>query len=207
VLEATPQPGRLGRGRTTKVRVPPRDRRSDLLDAAERVLTRGGPQALTLQAVASEAGVSKGGLLYHFANKAELIAALVDRLVEDTNANYARWDDGQPGSYTRAFIASTCHILTAADGDDVLRRWAVILAASTEPGMQDPIAGAFEEGMKQRPDLDEYPLRAQIARLAADGLWWNAMFVNAFRDPELVGRIQAAIVDYAQGGDGGVEPT
>ena len=131
----------------------------------------------------------------------------MDRLVEDTNANYARWDDGQPGSYTRAFIASTCHILTAADGDDVLRRWAVILAASTEPGMQDPIAGAFEEGMKQRPDLDEYPLRAQIARLAADGLWWNAMFVNAFRDPELVGRIQAAIVDYAQGGDGGVEPT
>jgi hypothetical protein len=55
--------------------------------------------------------------------------------------------------------------------------------------------------------LDKYPLRAQIARLAADGLWWNAMFVNAFRDPELVGRIQAAIVDYAQGGDGGVEPT
>ncbi|MDT5291990.1 MAG: Tetracyclin repressor-like, C-terminal domain, partial [Mycobacterium sp.] len=49
--------------------------------------------------------------------------------------------------------------------------------------------------------VDRYPVRAQIARLAADGLWWNAMFVNAFRDPELNKRISAALVDYAEGRD------
>jgi AcrR family transcriptional regulator len=172
-----------------------------LLDAAEQVLTRGGPQALTLQAVADEAGVSKGGLLYHFSNKSELVRGLVERLVDDTNNNYAHWDDGEPGSYTRAYIASTCHNLTTADADRVLRRWSVILAASTEPEMQGPISQAFETWMWPAPGVDRNPLRAQIARLAADGLWWNAMFVNAFRDPELNKRISAALVDYAEGRD------
>ena len=181
--------------------MPRGDRRNELLDAAEQVLSRGGPQALTLQAVADEAGVSKGGLLYHFANKSELVRGLVERLVNDTNSNYAHWDDGEPGSYTRAYIASTTHHLTAADADRVLRRWSVILAASTEPEMQGPIADAFETWMWPAPGVDRYPARAQIARLAADGLWWNAMFVNAFRDPELNKRISAALVDYAEGRD------
>ncbi|MFG1929242.1 TetR family transcriptional regulator [Mycobacterium sp. NPDC048908] len=172
-----------------------------MLDAAEQVLTRGGPQALTLQAVADAAGVSKGGLLYHFSNKSELVRGLVERLVDDTNSNYAQWDDGRPGAYTRAYIASTCHSLTTADADRVLRRWAVILAASTEPDMQGPIAKAFEAWMWPEPGVDSFPLRAQIARLAADGLWWNAMFVKAFRDPELNKRIAAALVDYAEGRD------
>jgi AcrR family transcriptional regulator len=180
--------------------VPPRDRRNDLLDAAEQVLSRGGPQALTLQTVAAEAGVSKGGLLYHFANKAELVAALVERLVADTNANLARYDDGKPGSYTRAYIEGTTRSITAEDGDAVLRRWAVILAACTEPGMQEPISRAFEKWMECKPS-DEFPLRAQIARLAADGLWWNAQFVEAFRDPELNRRIKTALLDYAEGRD------
>ena len=51
-----------------------------LLDAASAVIRRDGAQALTLDAVAAEAGVSKGGLLYHFKSKRELLDALVRRL-------------------------------------------------------------------------------------------------------------------------------
>ena len=67
--------------------------------------------------------------------------------------------------------------------------------------MQAPISEAFETWMRPRPGSDQFPERAQIARLAADGLWWNAMFVKAFRDPELNKRISAALVDYAEGRD------
>jgi len=67
----------------------------------------------------------------------------VERLVDDTNNNYAHWDDGEPGSYTRAYIASTTHHLTAADADRVLRRWSVILAPY-RTGNAGPIAEAFE---------------------------------------------------------------
>ena len=53
--------------------------RERLLDAAVAVVRRDGAQALTLDAVAAEAGVSKGGLLYHFRSKRDLLDALVER--------------------------------------------------------------------------------------------------------------------------------
>src|SRR5690242_16415505 len=53
--------------------------RDRLLDAAGTVVHRDGAQALTLDAVAKEAAVSKGGLLYHFKTKNDLVQAMVDR--------------------------------------------------------------------------------------------------------------------------------
>jgi AcrR family transcriptional regulator len=50
-----------------------------LLDAAERVVVRDGAARLTMDAVVQEAGISKGGLLYHFPSKEALLAAMVSR--------------------------------------------------------------------------------------------------------------------------------
>lgn len=53
-----------------------------LFEAAERVLLREGPGALTSRAVTSEAGVAKGVLHRHFADFDDFLAALVlDRVV------------------------------------------------------------------------------------------------------------------------------
>jgi AcrR family transcriptional regulator len=52
--------------------------RAAILAAAERVMSEQGITNLTLDLVAKEAGVSKGGLLYHFASKDELIMGLLD---------------------------------------------------------------------------------------------------------------------------------
>ncbi|MBK6637618.1 MAG: helix-turn-helix transcriptional regulator [Rhodocyclaceae bacterium] len=54
--------------------------RERLLDAAGRVASREGYGAFTLEAVAAEAGTSKGGLLYHYASKELLIAGMVERM-------------------------------------------------------------------------------------------------------------------------------
>ena len=66
---------------------PARDR---LLDAAERVVVESGATHLTLDAVAKSAGVSKGGLLYHFPSKEALLAGLVARHFEDVDAEVAK---------------------------------------------------------------------------------------------------------------------
>ena len=55
----------------------PLSSRERILAAAVQVALREGVSAMTLEAVAREAGVSKGGLLYHFASKDELIAAML----------------------------------------------------------------------------------------------------------------------------------
>jgi len=65
-----------------------RDARQQLFDAAERVLLRDGPSALTSRAVTTEAGVAKGVLHRHFADFDAFLAELVlDRIARlDTQA-------------------------------------------------------------------------------------------------------------------------
>ena len=58
-----------------------RDARDQLFDAAERVLLRDGPSALTSRAVTTEAGCAKGVLHRHFADFDAFLAELVlDRI-------------------------------------------------------------------------------------------------------------------------------
>ena len=66
------------------------DARDQLFDAAERVLLRGGPNALTSRAVTTEAGCAKGVLHRHFADfdtfLAELIVDRIGRIDEQAAA-------------------------------------------------------------------------------------------------------------------------
>ncbi|SDD56452.1 TetR/AcrR family transcriptional regulator [Glycomyces harbinensis] len=66
--------------------VPMGDARERLFDAADRILLRDGPSALTSRAVTDEAGVAKGVLHKHFADFDGFLAAFVldraDRLDE-----------------------------------------------------------------------------------------------------------------------------
>lgn len=58
-----------------------RDVREQLFDAAERVLLRDGPSALTSRAVTAEAGCAKGVLHRHFADFDSFLAELIgDRI-------------------------------------------------------------------------------------------------------------------------------
>ena len=47
--------------------------RERVLDAFESILVEHGERTATLDAVAESAGVSKGGLLYHFGSKQALV--------------------------------------------------------------------------------------------------------------------------------------
>jgi AcrR family transcriptional regulator len=67
-----------------------------ILDAAERLLARGGPASIA--AVAAEAGVSRVTVYAHFAKLPELVEAVVERAVARTTAVLAaaELDDGPP---------------------------------------------------------------------------------------------------------------
>ncbi|KPQ05652.1 MAG: transcriptional regulator, TetR family [Rhodobacteraceae bacterium HLUCCA12] len=79
--------------------------RRKLLDAAERIARSEGPAAMSLDAVAAAAGVSKGGLLYHFPSKSRLLEALVDDYLarfDSTLQDHER--TGRPNAVIRAYI-------------------------------------------------------------------------------------------------------
>lgn len=67
----------------------PNPLRDSLLDAALAVIARSGACRLTLDAVAAEAQVSKGGLLYHFPDKESLLRGLLDRHLDRRAAWFA----------------------------------------------------------------------------------------------------------------------
>lgn len=60
--------------------------RDDILDSFENLIIDQGERAATLARVAELAGVSKGGLLYHFGSKEALVDGLTERFDEQTRA-------------------------------------------------------------------------------------------------------------------------
>ncbi|MFG1945044.1 TetR/AcrR family transcriptional regulator [Nonomuraea sp. NPDC048826] len=139
-------------------------RRDELLDAAEDLLSDLGSTALTLSAVADRAGVSKGGLLYHFSTKEALIKAMVERLIEEFDDLVSAQPDA---TYTERYLGATL----AAVRSGKLRRWAVVTGASGNTYLLAPLREAMARW--HREGLDEEPDRvaAQIVRLACEGLW------------------------------------
>lgn len=160
--------------------------RSALLDAAEHVLFEHGTQALTLAAVARRAGVSKGGLLYHFPTKDALITALVSRVIDDFDELIASFDDGSPGSYTRAYVEATFVVLTEAGNERTRRRWSGITAAATDPALSAPLCAAMARWHRLDPQEPD-PVSAMVVRMAAEGLWEVVSHA-----PELLGAAQYA---------------
>src|ERR1700761_4568849 len=79
--------GKDGRHVPTGVAI--RDPRRQLFDAAERVLLRDGPAALTSRAVTDEAGVAKGVLHRHFTDFEAFLAELVLDGIAQVNAQAA----------------------------------------------------------------------------------------------------------------------
>lgn len=57
-------------------------KRSDLIGLAEEILFEAGHEALTLRAVAARADIRLGHLQYYFPNRADLVDALLSRILE-----------------------------------------------------------------------------------------------------------------------------
>jgi AcrR family transcriptional regulator len=80
-----------------------------ILAAAARIVLRDSVRRLTLDAVAREAKLSKGGVLYHFATKEALIQAMLAPLIQSYERELAGpQHDAAPGRWTRAYVRRTC---------------------------------------------------------------------------------------------------
>lgn len=149
-----------------------------ILEAAGRTVIAHGVAGLTLEAVAEAAGLSKGGLLYHYASKEALLAAMVEHLIEVTEQRIDdhRAADPGPGAWTRGYIRA-CAVDDVAAHDPTGRLGVALLAAgATNPGLTDGLRTRQATWRARLHDDGIDPVAAQVARLAADGLWLNDIF-------------------------------
>ncbi len=151
--------------------------REALLRAASQVVIDKGVEALTLDAVAQQAGVSKGGLLYHFPNKDALMGSMVEQLVQDFEAVLQTEFDqddapGTPGQWVRAYIRATLRF--SKQSLALIARLSSIAADS--PNLLEA-AKVYDQQWRQRVETSGIdPTKATIILLATDGLWLSEVF-------------------------------
>jgi AcrR family transcriptional regulator len=142
------------------------DTRRRLLDAATALVRRDGARALTLEAVAAEAGVSKGGLLYHFKTKRDLLDAMLEGWLEEFETEI---EAASEGNFAAGWVrASDVSGWAAADR---AIEFGFLAAMVEEPATLEAVRERYSEWMGRLTAGSDDPVRATLARLAADGLW------------------------------------
>lgn len=145
--------------------------RQNILQAAYQFVQREGGDRLTLDAVAHEAGLSKGGLLYHFPTKDALIGGMVAYLVDQFQGNLDRaYAEEVPGagSWLRAYIRASYN----SPDEEIDGATALLAAVANNPSLLEPLRAQYAS-WQARTEHDGVPAaRATIIRLALDGLWF-----------------------------------
>jgi AcrR family transcriptional regulator len=84
--------------------------RAAAIQAALAIIARDGPGRLTLDAIARESGISKGGVMHHFRTKEAVVTALLEHLTERfgkfTQDYLAEIGPDGPGAFLEAQIAT-----------------------------------------------------------------------------------------------------
>jgi AcrR family transcriptional regulator len=144
--------------------------RERVLEAAERVVSEVGAARLTLDAVSQAAGVSKGGLLYHFPSKESLLTALAQRYVDSMQGCIANAKGTLSASDTGRDLKAC--VLGVLGSDPRLKAMgAVLLAtAANDLTLLEVIRTRIAEHTRELEDANVDFARASIVLLAIDGL-------------------------------------
>ena len=178
------------------------DTRERILGALRGMLARGGTTSVTLEAIAAEAGVSKGGLLYHFPSKSAMYLGLLqsvrDSVVTDMAAATAR------SGAARGFLE-----YSEPTADDEADFFTSLIAAvrtgqNADAGEQDGQAAAllvdifraWEEPM--RAAVGD-PVQAETIRLVGFGLYFSALTGLPPVDPGVLAELFDRLVPRSPG--------
>jgi AcrR family transcriptional regulator len=164
--------------------MPPARTRDRLLDAAGAVVMRDGAQALTLDAVAEEAEVSKGGLLYHFKSKRDLVEGMVERWL----AEFEREMHDEDDDFVRGYIKAS-----APAGNEL----GMLAALVADPSLLVAVRKQYGIWQDRVEREGRDPVDATVARLAADGVWLAELLGMGPPTGELRERVLQRLLDLA----------
>ncbi|EAQ02607.1 transcriptional regulator, TetR family protein [Pseudooceanicola batsensis HTCC2597] len=137
-----------------------------ILSAARAVAAREGAGRITIDAVAKESGLSKGGLLYNFPTKKALLSGLLDQMLAEHRELLGSVPERHPSRTLRGHLET---VLRSKDEDDDLSM-AVLAASALDPTLLDPLrvelAGDIECIVSETQDAPG----AMVAVLAIQGL-------------------------------------
>ncbi|UOQ42898.1 TetR/AcrR family transcriptional regulator [Halobacillus salinarum] len=150
-------------------------RKIDILTAASKIVSDRGIFNLTLEAVAEQAGISKGGLLYHYPSKEALVKGMVEHLAsnyQEKIKNNAEQDPVEKGRWTRSFLDVTFN--QSYENKDM--NAGLLAAKAVNSDLLEPIRQAYKNWQHEIENDGLDPVKATIIRLAIDGIWLSELF-------------------------------
>src|SRR5580692_7640376 len=141
--------------------------RTQILQAAVRVTERRGITALTLEAAAEEAGLTKPGLMYHFRTRDDLLMAIQRHLTE-TWEQYLLAELGKPLEQSTAQERAAAYARVNARGPASKAELAFMVESATSPELAQVWNDLMARWVPQPPVPDPVQLDLFLARLAAD---------------------------------------
>lgn len=159
----------------TKTQKDKSDTRQRIFRAAAQIINTKGVLALTLEAVAKEAKISKGGLLYHFASKDDLMKGMNDFIMHsfiDDVKRVASEDPSDKGKWTRSYTKSTFNQLDDEFDIDV----AFLSAVATNPNLVRSMSKDLMDLHNHIENDQIDPIVSTVIRLAVDGMYFNQLY-------------------------------
>ncbi|GLW66788.1 TetR family transcriptional regulator [Actinomadura rubrobrunea] len=158
------------------------DRRRALLEAADRVIQREGPEA-SMAAIAAEAGISKPILYRHFGDKSGLYRALAERhtrkLIEGIREEFSRSDSVR--ARTRSTIDTYLAVISK---NPALYRFLMHRASAEDPSTHSAMSTMIREVSRELAEVmiaeGRLPDRARayvwghavVGMVQTAGDWW-----------------------------------
>jgi AcrR family transcriptional regulator len=189
-------------------------RREALVAAALAIVAESGPEAATVRAIATRAGVTGGLIRHYFATKEDLIrtayTALMDRMLTDSTAMLDRAPQDDPVARLAAFVAAS--LSPPVTGAETVGLWAAFIRrACSDPAIlavHEATYLAYRDRLQAmiaalpRP-ADPATLRAQAIACngVIDGLWLEASLLPDTFAPGEMARIGLASVGAILGLD------
>lgn len=154
--------------------------REIILDAAEALVSTVGANHMSLDAVAAQAGISKGGLLYLFPSKVALLKGMLERYVERLEAGQSAAKGRRPMSEARRLLAARL----AARGQKSATKqrthsFSMIAAIAERPALLDPVRAAHKRIWQRLQETSKDPELALLAWFALEGLLFVELFATS----------------------------
>ncbi|MYN25316.1 TetR/AcrR family transcriptional regulator [Duganella levis] len=171
--------------------------RDALLDVLESIISEGSVHDVTLDGVAARAGITKGGLIYHFKSKEALLHALVERMRAKVDA-YCVDPKAEPRSAIKKFLIARINYAFTMGAQEKKIMANLLAAASTYPSLLVPVKSMYDSRSGDLAQVAESAGLALSVWTALDGFVMLEMLnIRHFSDLEKQ-QMQAALIGLVE---------
>ena len=165
-----------------------------VLTAARAIAAREGVSHISFDAIAREAGLSKGGVLYNFPTKRDLMAALLKEMLAEHDALEAGLPQDARHRTLRRHLAS----LSTLDSADSDLSMSILAVAAAEPDLLDPLRRALEADLARIEAEATDANRDRLIFFALQGLRFHALLSLPGGEPALRRQLGETITEMIE---------